>query len=205
MDEKGMIVMTGQHWHNRPPFDPRIPGTDLRWKEVPRVRIYRPAKSATQSAPRKHDWILEFEPFRAKALDSLTESTLGRDPFRQIRLTFPDRESAIAHAENNDWRYDLRDDPATRRSLGPRRFWWEEVPASKGSDAPGSWSIDTGRHPKSAHRLFRGVDAPGTFDASGGTLNGPMDPVPKTSLASFPASDAPEWTGTTPATGASKP
>ncbi|MCA0906050.1 ETC complex I subunit [Ruegeria marisrubri] len=197
--------MTGQHWHNRPPFDPRIPGTDLRGKEVPRVRIYRPAKSATQSAPRKRDWILEFEPCRARTLDPLVESTLGNDPFRQIRLTFPDRDSAIAYAENNDWRYDLRGDPPSERGLGSRRFWWEEVPAIKGSDAPGSWSIDTGRHPMSAHRLFRGVEASGSFDASDDARSGPRDPAPKTSLESFPASDAPAWTGTTLATGASKP
>ena len=44
--------------HNRPPFPPKIPGTDMRSPEVPTAIIYRPARSAMTSAPRPNYWVL---------------------------------------------------------------------------------------------------------------------------------------------------
>ena len=38
--------------HNRPPFAPTIPGTNLRSHDVPTAIIYRPARAAATSAPR---------------------------------------------------------------------------------------------------------------------------------------------------------
>ncbi|CUH99413.1 NADH dehydrogenase ubiquinone Fe-S protein 4 [Leisingera aquaemixtae] len=74
--------------------------------------------------------------------------TSSDDPFQTIRLTLPDRKSAIAYAERNYWRYIVHDDPTTRRGPAPRRFWWEQAPSAKGFDAPGAWYIITGRHPQ---------------------------------------------------------
>ncbi|WP_244906229.1 NADH dehydrogenase ubiquinone Fe-S protein 4 [Celeribacter ethanolicus] len=123
--------------HNRPPFRPKIPGTDLTSPDLPTALIYRPARSSHTSAPiRRQHWILEFEPARAPVIEPLMGWTATEDPYRPIRLTFPDLDSAIAFAEQNDWQYIVRHEPDKRRSVPPRRFWWETVPTSKGADAP---------------------------------------------------------------------
>jgi len=98
--------------------------------------IYRPARAATMSAPRPDYWVLEFAPSRAPQVEPLIGHTASADPFRPVRLRFPDRESAVAFADRHDWHYILRDDGAARRPANP-------------------WRGDEG------HRLFRGADAPG--------------------------------------------
>jgi len=103
-----MQTMKGQ---NRPPFAPKIPGTDLRSHDVPVAVIYRPARSAMQSGPRPRHWVLEFEPARRVAVEPLMGWTTSDDPYRPIRLTFPDKEAATAFAERQDWTYILCDDP----------------------------------------------------------------------------------------------
>ena len=57
--------------HNRPPFAPTIPGTNLRSHDVPTAIIYRPARAAATSAPRSRHWVLEFEPSRPQNLEPL--------------------------------------------------------------------------------------------------------------------------------------
>lgn len=102
-----MSTMKG---HNRPPFAPKIPGTDLRSQDVPVAVIYRPARSAMQSGPRPRHWVLEFEPARRVAVEPLMGWTTSDDPYRPIRLSFPDKEAAIAFAERQDWPYILCED-----------------------------------------------------------------------------------------------
>ena len=84
--------------HNRPPFPPKIPGTDLPSWDVPTAIIYRPARSAMTSAPRPNYWVLEFEPSRPPQVEPLMGYTSSNDPYRSIRLKFPDRESAVEFA-----------------------------------------------------------------------------------------------------------
>ncbi|MFS0851786.1 NADH dehydrogenase ubiquinone Fe-S protein 4 [Novosphingobium panipatense] len=103
--------------HNRPRFPPKVPGTDLRSWDVAAAIIYRPARSAMTSPPRPNYWILEFEPSRPRQIEPLMEWTSSDDPYRPIRLKFPDRESAMEFAERQDWRYIVRDDAAS--SAGP--------------------------------------------------------------------------------------
>jgi hypothetical protein len=93
--------------HNRPPQRPRQPGTNLPGFEVPPALIYREDKSVMQGGSRKRPWVLEFPGIRSFRIDSLTGWTRGDYPYRHIRLTFPDRESAIAFANRQEWDYRL--------------------------------------------------------------------------------------------------
>jgi NADH dehydrogenase len=57
--------------------------------------IYRPSRSATQIGRRgTESWILEFEPTKRPAIDFLMGWTGEGDTDGQVRLRFPDRESA---------------------------------------------------------------------------------------------------------------
>jgi len=66
------------------------------------ARIYRPSKSAMQSGMAKtHFWILEFEPASARRVDPLMGWTSSTDMDGQVRLTFGDREEAVAYAQTH--------------------------------------------------------------------------------------------------------
>lgn len=102
--------MFDRRGHNRPPFQPRIPGTDLRSDNVPTATIYRPARNPMQSGPRPRHWVLEFEPAAAAEIEPLMGWTTMRDPYQPIRLSFTDCGSAAEYAERNDWNYVVRGD-----------------------------------------------------------------------------------------------
>ena len=70
------------------------------------ARIYRPSKPATQSgrAKTKH-WVLEMEPRSRKEADPLCGWIGSDDTEQQVKLHFPDLESAIAFAKKNGIEY----------------------------------------------------------------------------------------------------
>ena len=66
---------------------------------APPCKIYHPGRSVTQSAPLKdHRWVLEFEMTGHRWKDAFTGHDASDDPFEQIHLVFPDRQSAVYYA-----------------------------------------------------------------------------------------------------------
>lgn len=81
---------------------------------MPRVRIYQPAKTATQSGRRKtRYWTLEFEP-SPKDIDPLMGWTASADTRSQVCMRFASREAAVAFAEKNGLEADVFDPHARR-------------------------------------------------------------------------------------------
>ena len=72
------------------------------------ARIFRPSKTAMQSGKaRTHEWILEFEPDKAKTSDPLMGWTQVRDASGQVRLTFETRDEAVAYATRHGLPFEL--------------------------------------------------------------------------------------------------
>ena len=95
--------------------EPRLPGTSMpALGPLPRAYIYQPAPSPTQSGRARREWLLEFEPSSPLEIEPLMGWIASRDPFGQIRLCFPDRQSAIEFAERQGWPYEVRDPPVRR-------------------------------------------------------------------------------------------
>lgn len=83
--------------------------------EAPRVRIRCLGRSVIQAGQaRSRRWVLEFEPRSRPWIEPLMGWTASADTLRQVRLTFPTREAAIAFAERQGWHWRLAD-PAPRR------------------------------------------------------------------------------------------
>ena len=66
------------------------------------ARIFRPAKSATQSgSARMNHWVLEFEPETPREIEPLMGWTSSSDMKSQVRLSFDTKEEALAYAARN--------------------------------------------------------------------------------------------------------
>ena len=67
-----------------------------------RARIYRPARTATQSGTaRTRAWVLEFSPEAPRSVDPLMGWTSSGDMDSQVRLRFDTREAAEAYARDH--------------------------------------------------------------------------------------------------------
>nr|WP_142850361.1 ETC complex I subunit [Telmatospirillum sp. J64-1] len=74
------------------------------------ARIYRPSPSPTQSGrARSREWVMEFEPSRPLIPDHLMGWVSSDDTRRQVKMRFPDKESAIRFAERQGWAYSVRE------------------------------------------------------------------------------------------------
>lgn len=73
-----------------------------------KVRIYHPTKTAMQSGSGDNNWVLVFT---TGADDRFIDSTMGwtssRDMMQEVKLTFPNRDTAIAFATENNMSYEV--------------------------------------------------------------------------------------------------
>ncbi|MFP4098804.1 MAG: ETC complex I subunit [Alphaproteobacteria bacterium] len=85
------------------------------------VRIYRPARTATQSGlSMRKVWILECDYEPDGKPDPLMGWPRGTDTRAQLRLKFKTCERAIFHAKKNGWNYTVF--PENPRRVKPRNF-----------------------------------------------------------------------------------
>ena len=85
------------------------------------VRIYRPAKTATQSGRAKTGrWVLEHVPRGQREVDSLMGWTGSDDTSQQVKLSFATRQQAIAYARRRGLAY-VVDEPQSR-TVKPKSY-----------------------------------------------------------------------------------
>ena len=85
------------------------------------VRIYRPAKTATQSGrARSNRWVLEFSTALAQRRDSLMGWAGQGDTRRQVRLEFDSEAEAVAFARRNGLTYAV--EPARERRIRAKSY-----------------------------------------------------------------------------------
>jgi hypothetical protein len=145
---------------------PLLPGTSMPAAgPLPTVRIYQPARSVMQSGPGRRHWVLEFQSREHPAVDPLIGWFGGGEPVSQLRLEFPDAQSAVTFAERHGWRYEFEVSPPRR--IPPKsyteRFKYELADALRWAESwKGPAVNDRTREEISTHPLtaaFPGVGA----------------------------------------------
>ena len=83
------------------------------------ARIYKPAKSATQSGmARTKQWLLAFEQDRPREIEPLMGWTSSGDTRQQVQLWFDSKEEAIAYATREGIAYRVEEpEEAKRRTI----------------------------------------------------------------------------------------
>ena len=89
------------------------------------AKIYKPSKTAMQSGrkgkiSRGYEWVLTYARRSAATPDRLMGWQSSSDTARQVRMHFPDLDSAIAYAVSNDIDYVVQQ-PKSRRTK-PRAY-----------------------------------------------------------------------------------
>ena len=82
------------------------------------ARIYKPAKSATQSGlARTKQWLLVFEQDKPREIEPLMGWTSSGDTRQQLRLWFDTKEEAIAYAEREGIAYRVEEPQEVKRRM----------------------------------------------------------------------------------------
>ncbi len=101
-----------------------------------RARIYQPAKTAMQSGTAKtHQWVLEFAPDQARAVDPLMGWTGSGDTQAQVRLRFDSREAAEAYARSKGLDYSVTEPHQRKANIRPRGYG-----ENFATDRKGAWT-----------------------------------------------------------------
>ena len=80
------------------------------------ARIYKPAKSATQSGmARTKQWLLAFEQDKSREIEPLMGWTSNGDTRQQLRLWFDTREEAEAYAQREGIAYRVEEPQEVKR------------------------------------------------------------------------------------------
>lgn len=88
-----------------------------------RARIYRPARTATQSGPAKaRTWVLEYAPEAPRQVDPLMGWTSSGDMNSQVRLRFDSQESAEAYARERGIDYVVIAPRSRKQNIRPRGY-----------------------------------------------------------------------------------
>ena len=90
-----------------------------------RAKIYCPSKTSMQSGRkakvcRGNKWVLEYPRSAAVQPDALMGWQSSVDTKRQVRMRFPDRDSAVAYAEAHQIAYDVVEPKS--RSVKPKSY-----------------------------------------------------------------------------------
>lgn len=88
---------------------------------MPDLRIFKPSKTATQSARRNTDrWMVQFERDAPQVHDPLTGWVGSADTRTQVRLSFETQEAAVAFAERNGLTYEI--EAPRERVIRPKSY-----------------------------------------------------------------------------------
>ncbi|HMO09402.1 MAG TPA: ETC complex I subunit [Paracoccaceae bacterium] len=88
-----------------------------------RARIYQPARTAMQSGQAKtQEWLLDYAPASARAVDPLMGWTSSDDTQAQVRLRFPTLEAAEAYARDKGIDYVVTRPKPRRPVIRPRGY-----------------------------------------------------------------------------------
>lgn len=88
-----------------------------------RVRIYSPAKSATQSGQAlSYHWVVETEPATPRIPDPIMGWSSANDPFSELRgrLKFATEKDALAFVKNKGW--EIVGAEPNERQVQPRTY-----------------------------------------------------------------------------------
>ena len=86
-----------------------------------RARIYKPSKTAMQSAHGKTKrWVLEYETTSTREPEPLMGWTASGDTLNQVRVYFPSKEDAIDFAKSKGWSYSVA--KVRERRVKPRNY-----------------------------------------------------------------------------------